>query len=226
MNQLVLCKQRRKVYELLSYCLLNIPTNDILQTMIKGQEILKELIEDSSNLNYSFETSNLEKYIQEYYDRFFVPGSSLFIPPYESAVRNRFVDRGKTKYGKLDSKETFHVKVCYEIVSFKPQELNMFKPLRDIQFSDHIAFEISFMTFLLSEEEKFLEDGQEEKAFNCRNLQSQFLREHLIKWIEDFARLSKEKGDGLYSYWLELCSEWIKEDNDFLVEELSVRKEE
>lgn len=217
MDQLTICKQRKKIYELLSYCLLNIPTENILQSMIKGQEILKELIEGRTE--FSIELSELEKYEQEYYDRFFVPGSSFFVPPYESAVRNRFKDGKKTKYGKLDTKETFHVKACYEMVSFKPQKLNMFKPLKDIQFPDHIAYEMSFMTFLVTEEENSLENREEEKALRWENLQGQFLNEHLSKWIEDFAILSEEKNKGLYSYWLNLCAAWIKEDSLLLESE-------
>lgn len=221
MEKLSLCKQRRKVYELLSYCLLNVPTDDLLKIMIEGQEILKDIVEDSSKLDYTFELSNLESYIQEYYDRFFVPKSSLFIPPYESSIRNRFEDGSKIKYGKLDSKETFHVKACYEMVSFRPQNLNMFGPLKDMQFPDHIAFEVAFMTHLTSGEESFLEKGDEKEAFKWKSLQSQFIKEHLSKWIEDFATLSDGKEPGLYSYWLQLCAAWIEADSNFLAEELA-----
>lgn len=211
MNQLAICKQRKKIYELLSFCLLNVPTEESLQTMIKGQEILKELIEDSS-AQYLIELSDLEKYEQEYYDRFFVPTSSHFIPPYESAVRNRLKSGDKTKFGKLETKETFHVKACYEMVSFNFHKLNMFKPLQDIHFPDHIAFEMSFMTFLVAEEEKSLEKNDVEKALKWQNLERQFLSEHLSKWVDDYARLSEEKNKGIYSYWLNLCAAWIKED--------------
>lgn len=211
MNQLAICKQRKKIYELLSFCLLNVPTEESLQTMIKGQEILKELIEDSS-AQYLIELSDLEKYEQEYYDRFFVPTSSHFIPPYESAVRNRLKSGEKTKFGKLETKETFHVKACYEMVSFNFHKLNMFKPLQDIHFPDHIAFEMSFMTFLVAEEEKSLEKNDVEKALKWQNLERQFLSEHLSKWVDDYARLSEEKNKGIYSYWLNLCAAWIKED--------------
>ena len=219
MDQLTICEQRKKTYELLTYCLLNVPTEDVLQSMIKGQEILNYLTEDSSFVGYSIDIANLEKYVQEYYDRFFVPGSSMFVPPYESSVRRRYLDGKKIKYGKLDSEETFHVKACYEMVSFKPRELNMFKPLKEIQFPDHIAYEMAFMTFLAFEELNSLEKGEKSKAENWKNLQTQFLDSHLIKWVGDLAMLSEEKGKGLYSYWLQLCSVWIKEDSSFLVTE-------
>ncbi len=213
MDKLIICNQRKKIYELLSYCLLNVPTKDSVEAMIKGQEVLKELIEGSTVSEFVIETSDLEKYEQEYYDRFFVPTSTSFIPPYESAIINRFKSGEKIKFGKLDTKETFHVKACYEMVSFNPRNLNMFKPLQDIQYPDHLAFEISFMTFLVAEEEKSLEKDQEEKASRWQNLQKQFLDEHLSKWIEDYTKLSEEKSKGLYSYWLNLCAAWIKEDS-------------
>lgn len=211
MDQLTICKQRKKIYELLSYCLLNVPTKNSVETMIKGQEVLNELMDDGTE-TVVIKLSDLEKYEQEYYDRFFVPTSTSFIPPYESAIRNRFKSGEKTKFGKLDTKETFHVKACYQMVSFNPNNLNMFKPLQDIQYPDHLAYEMSFMTFLVTEEEKSLEKDEEEKASRWRNLQKQFLSEHLSKWIEDYAKLSEEKSKGLYSYWLNLCATWIKED--------------
>ena len=211
MDQLTICKQRKKIYELLSYCLLNVPTKNSVETMIKGQEVLNELMDDGTE-TVVIKLSDLEKYEQEYYDRFFVPTSTSFIPPYESAIRNRFKSGEKKKFGKLDTKETFHVKACYQMVSFNPNNLNMFKPLQDIQYPDHLAYEMSFMTFLVTEEEKSLEKDEEEKASRWRNLQKQFLSEHLSKWIEDYAKLSEEKSKGLYSYWLNLCATWIKED--------------
>jgi len=216
MDQLTICNQRKKIYELLSYCLLNVPTENSLQIMIKGQEILKELIKDSTKQEYLIELSLLKKYEQEYYDRFFVPGSLFYVPPYESAVRNRFKDGKKIKYGKLDTQETFHVKACYEMMSFKPQNLNMFKPLKDIQFPDHVTYEMSFMTFLVTDEEQLLKNGENEKALRLEKLQGQFLSDHLSKWVEDYAILSEEKNKGLYSYWLNLCAAWIKEDSSAL----------
>ncbi len=212
MDQFTICKQRKKIYELLSYCLLNVPTKNSVETMIKGQEVLKELMEGGTGSEFVIRLSDLEKYEQEYYDRFFVPTSTSFIPPYESAIRNRFKSGEKMKFGKLDTKETFHVKACYQMVSFNPNNLNMFKPLQDIQYPDHLAYEMSFITFLVTEEEKSLEKGEEEKASRWRNLQKQFLSEHLSKWIEDYAKLSDEKSKGLYSHWLNLCAAWIKED--------------
>ena len=212
MDHLTICKQRKKTYELLSYCLLNVPTKESLQSMKEVQEILKELIEDGAQSEYSIEFSELEMYEQEYYDRFFVPTSSRFVPPYESSMRNSVKKGEKVKFGKLETKEAFHVKACYEMVSFNPQKLNAFNPLKEIQFPDHIAFEMSFITFLVAEEEKSLEQNQKEKALRWKNLQIQFLDEHLSKWIEDYAKLSEEKNKGLYSHWLNLCAAWIKED--------------
>lgn len=211
MNQLTICKHRKNIYELLSYCLLNLPSKDSLQEMIKGQEVLKDLLDDTAN-EFFIDSSHLEKYEQEYYDRFFVPKSSSFIPPYESAIRNRIKSGEKVKFGKLDTKETFHVKACYEMVSFNPKNCNMFGPLKDMQFPDHIAYEMAFMTFLAGEEENSWEKAEEEKALRWRNLERQFLTDHLSRWIEDYAKLSEEKNKGLYSHWLSLCAGWIKED--------------
>lgn len=219
MDKLTICENRKNIYELLSYCLLNSPREETLEGMLKGQEVLHGLLDESEE-KFQIRLEDLKSYEQEYYDRFFVPGSESFVPPYESAIRNRSKGDKKVKYGKLDGKETFHVKACYEMVAFKPSDLNMFKPLKDIQYPDHIAYQMAFMTYLVALEEGSLKVEDKDKASKWRNLQEEFLRDHLCRWIQDFAALSEEKNKGLYSYWLKLAAAWVREDSQDLKSEM------
>lgn len=211
-----IAKKRFELYEFLSFSFLNIPSQELLNLIKTNSQYLEELTDDKIDF---FEEKNLSYFIQEYYDRFFVPTSKLFVPPYEAAIRNKKLRNGKTEYGKLDSQETFHVKACYEMVDFKVEGLNGFEPLIDNHYPDHIAFELAFLTSLVNFEISALEKGMIEKANKWKKLEKDFLVEHLTQWIEDYFLLAKEKGEGLYSYLIGIVARWIDLDLEYLMEE-------
>lgn len=215
-NILDITSKRLEIYEFLSYSYLNTPSKELINLIREKSSDLEELA--GGGIGF-IEGKDLEDFIQEYYDRFFVPTAKLFVPPYESAIRNKKEVEGRMKYGELDSQETIHVKACYEIVDFKPNDLNGFKPLMDNSFPDHIAFELSFMTYLVSLEKSALENGKDENAKKWRKLQRDFLADHPFKWFGEYARLSNEKGEGLYSYLTNIVSNWIEADLGYLMEE-------
>ncbi len=215
-ESIFIAKKRLELYEFLSFSFLNTPSEELL-TLIKERSLqFEEFMEEKINF---IKDKDLDHFTQEYYDRFFVPTSKLFVPPHESAIRNKKMKNGKISYGKLDSQETFHVKACYEIVDFKVDELNAFKPLKDNHYPDHIAFELAFLAHLVNHEVSALEYGLSGKADKWRNLQKDFIREHLSKWIGDYALLTKEKGEGLYSYLINISARWIELDLEYLMEE-------
>lgn len=215
-NILEITNKRWEIYEFLSCSYLNIPTEEIIKIIKDKSSALEVLAGDDTNF---MKGKNLKDFTQEYYDRFFVPTAKLYVPPYEAAIRNKKEGNGKMKYGKLDSPETFHVKACYEMVDFKVHELNGFKPLLGNSFPDHIAFELSFMTYLVSLEKSALESGNDENAKKWRKLQKDFLTEHPFKWFSEYARLSNEKGKGLYSYLNNISANWIEADLAYLIDE-------
>ncbi|OZV11193.1 hypothetical protein CIW83_15915 [Tissierella sp. P1] len=215
-ESIFIAKKRLELYEFLSFSFLNTPSEELLNLIKDNSSQFEELTEDKID---SIEEKDLDYFIQEYYDRFFVPTSKLFVPPHESAIRNKDIKNGKISYGKLDSQETFHVKACYEIVDFKIDQLNAFKPLKDNHYPDHIAFELAFLVYLANSELLALENGMSEKANKWRKLQKDFLVEHLSKWIEAYAILSKERGEGLYSYLTNISAKWIALDLEYLMGE-------
>ncbi|SHE45448.1 Nitrate reductase delta subunit [Tissierella praeacuta DSM 18095] len=211
-----IAKKRLEIYEFLSFSFLNTPSQELINLIRNNSEYLKELTIDKIDF---LEGKSLDYFTQEYYDRFFVPTSKLFVPPYEAAIRNKKVKNGRVYYGKLDSQETFHVKACYEIVDFRVEELNGFQPLIENHYPDHIAFELAFLTSLVNFEILALEKGQVEKANKWKKLEKDFLEEHLTKWIRDYAILTKEKEEGLYSYLMGAAASWIDLDLEYLMEE-------
>lgn len=211
-----IAKKRLELYEFLSFSFLNIPSEEFLTLINDNSQDFGELTHEKIDF---LQEKDLDYFTQEYYDRFFVPTSELFVPPHESAIRNRKVKNDKISYGKLDSQDTFHVKACYEIVDFKVEKLNAFQPLRDNHYPDHIAFELAFLTYLVNFEVLALESEFIEKANKWRKLQRDFIVEHLSKWIRDYANLTKEKGEGLYSYLSNISARWIDLDLEYLMEE-------
>ncbi len=219
-QSLEIAKNRGQIYELLSYGFLNTPNEKFIQLLKDGKDFFELLLEEENLPSVEFTVDRLEEYTQEYYDRFFVPTSRAYVPPYEAAIRNRKIKGNKLEYGQLDSKETYHVKVCYEMVGFKQEKLRAFKPLKDISFPDHIAFEMAFLTQLITYEIVAREKGHDDKVQGWRNLQKQFLDEHISQWIGDLAKLAREKKEGLYSYLLNVTSTYIQKDMKWLEEDL------
>lgn len=216
-DNILIGKKRLEIYEFLSYGFLNLPSKDLLLTIERESEFLGELGDDDISFLHE---KTLEELEQEYYDRFFVPTSSLFLPPYESSIRNKKQAKGKTIYGPVDGKESFHVKACYELVDFKIDQLNAFGPLKDGHYPDHIAFELAFMSYMVNLEVKSLEVKDEVRGEKWKKLQRDFLRDHISKWISDYARLANEKGGGLYAYLSNIAASWIDLDLRELMEEL------
>lgn len=216
LDNINIIERRYRIYDLLSYAFMNEPDEKLLSCIEELNELFKDVIGEDINF---IKIMKLEDLIQEYYDRFFVNSSSLYVPPFESAIRNMKINNGKVKYGELDSKDTFHVKTCYEMVNFKPNKLNMFLPLKNNYFPDHIGFEIGFMTFMVNKEFNCLKNDKNDLAKDWRNLQKQFLKDHLLTWIGDYSELLSEKSKGLYSYLAKLSSIWIDLDFEYISEE-------
>lgn len=211
-----IAKKRLEIYEFLSFSFLNSPSEELLDLIKNNLDIFKDFNDEKIEF---IETDSLGAFIQEYYDRFFVPTSKRFVPPHEAAIRNRRIKNKKIVYGRLDSKETFHVKACYEMVDFKVEELNGFAPLKDNHYPDHIAFELAFIAYLNRFEVVALENKENKNAKKWNELQKYFIEDHLSKWIEDYAIFMEEKGAGLYSYLTNISARWIAMDLQYLNEE-------
>lgn len=216
-----ICRSRKELYDFLAYYFLNVPTKANLKKIYKQKGLLRELADDETLFPDNYQSMKLDTHVQEYYDRFFVTSSSIYVPPFEYAIRNKQQSGEAVKYGMLNNNGSFHVQDCYQAVGFNPNMLNMFKPLQAIKFPDHYAFEISFMAYLVSAEQICFTENDPSKAYRWRLLQRQFIMEHLGQWIGDFATLAKEKKRGLYSDLLEVSVALIASDTDYLVTTMS-----
>lgn len=126
-------KNRMEIYKLLAYTFLNEPSKKLLRSLKDAKTFFEKI---TGTKIPSYQEQDLDDIAQEYYDRFFIPKSGYYVPPFESAIVNRTYKGLKVNYGKLDSDETIHVKACYEMVDFKPEKLEVFEPLRYISFPE------------------------------------------------------------------------------------------
>src|SRR5690606_4284237 len=124
-------------YELFAYAFSQEPSQELLALLKEARSSLESLAREDMPVDGE---ENLK---QEYYDRFFVPKSKLYVPPFEAVIRT----------GLLDSPHTLHVKACYDMVEFNPHESNIYEALKYIIYPDHIAFELIFMTYLCRSEQ-------------------------------------------------------------------------
>ena len=123
MDRKDICEKRKAVYTFLAHLLLNEPTNDMLRNLVSNRELLREIADDQSLFTTSLDNKTLESFVQEYYDRFFVTSSTRFIPPFEYAIRHRTENEQKVRFGKLLSKQSFHIADCYAAVGLVRIEL-------------------------------------------------------------------------------------------------------
>lgn len=106
------------------------------------------------------------------YDRLFTGPDKLLIPPYASV----YLEPEPVIMGP----STLEVLRIYEEAGFLLSP--SFKDL-----PDHIAAELEFIALLCEEEKEAWRRGDLSEAARLLGLEEAFLREHLIRWIPDFA---------------------------------------
>ncbi len=187
-----------------------------LENIVEVQRLLNSFLSEDEQLEQLItEPEEVDDLSQEYYDLFFVPSSGTYIPPFESTLKN-YNPKKKKPYGRLFDKEALEVQAYYEAVGFVPWELDIFPPLKSIKFPDHIGYELAFMSLLCANERACGENG--DKAAQWRNLQHQFLSEHLGKWIGNFARALEHNTEGFYQKAGIAARNWVCDDLEHLAE--------
>lgn len=182
--------------------------------------VLHDMLENHGLQSNGEEQSNdYDAIEQKYYDCFFVPTSGCYVPPYESALLN--YDPATSKhFGRLNGNAAQHIALCWKATGFEPDKLIMFEPLRQSYMPDHIGLELAFMSFLCGAEKRALLGGTSpESASNAakwREYQGGFLREHLCKWVSNFAKAICSSAPGYYAHVAVATSAWVDADSEGL----------
>lgn len=173
----------------------------ILREIGKNPEDFGKIIPEQLNIH-------VENLRQEYFDCFFVPMSSKYVPPYESALLNYQPEKSRP-YGTLNSPEAHHVAQCYKATGFTPKKLDMFVPLKEIQFLDHAGFELAYMAMISRAEKEAWENGDLEEAAAWKEWGLRFLREHLVMWWPNFTLALEKMAPGYYAHAAKTVNIWL-----------------
>lgn len=163
-------------------------------------------------LDDTFKKKNAAEELGFEYVRLFVGTGPKHVPPYESVFRDER-EIGEKKYERLMwGPSAVAVKDFYAKLGFEPED--EFKDM-----PDHLGVELGFMEQLCIEEGQSYETKKPEKAEFVRNKQLQFLEEHLLRWIDDFAKEVKEFTKmEFYSSVASVTAEFIKSEKEYLSE--------
>ncbi|NTU89197.1 MAG: molecular chaperone TorD family protein [Actinobacteria bacterium] len=113
------------------------------------------------------------------YNRLFVGPSALLAPPYESFYKS--TDLGEDGRGMLRGPAEREVKAEY-----LAHGLTM--PIEFVEFPDHVAIELEYLSLLAAQEAEAWERDDREIALQLQEDQERFREEHLGGWFERFAQ--------------------------------------
>ena len=116
------------------------------------------------------------------YNRLFVGPGKLLAPPYESFYRSEPDENGR---GTICGVPMLAVKDVY-------QRFNVELPDHFVDYPDHVAFELEFLSLLATREAEALESGDEEALAAFRSGQEMFRTQHLGVWFAQFAENVKQ----------------------------------
>jgi len=177
-------------YQFLASCFLKEPNRLWMQGAKNALDKLIQagcLVPELQVIRHILE-KNGEDLEQAYYDLFFVPQSGRYVPPFESAVAGGYERKnGSYFYGNLAGKQEIAVGQYYAQMDFHWRNMDIYQPLKQIPFSDHIGFELAFVSFLCYQEQAWA--LEEEKAKIYRQWRQEFLSRHLGRWIVKYSEL-------------------------------------
>lgn len=218
---------RAGLYEVLASSYIQLPTIDNIEKIYTALKNAEEVFKDIDLSRLIIEAENRKKKIQgnpekvrdleqDYYDHFLVPITSYYIPPYESSLKGaikvvheqRRKNKGGWKYNQYSGGLSYNVQLAYESVGFNPNDMNIISELKHEKKMEHIGFELAFMAFLCISES----EAKEEIAYKWNRLQTQFLREHLLEFVNTYWEVSKEKAKPFYSCLAEVLKDYINWD--------------
>ncbi|MCK9455108.1 MAG: molecular chaperone TorD family protein [Sulfurimonas sp.] len=201
-------KARANIYALLSRVLLQELDEEMLQT-IKSDENILDFFPTLKEWKPFNEVSNT-KLLEEYLNPDFVNLSLLHLIPYET-----FYIREDQK---IETGGANPVTDMYSAYNFMVD----FEVARTIS-ADHIGVELEFMHHLAEAELKALLESDKEAVKELKEIQSEFLNKHLLKWAPMYLiNVKFEARTPLYYDAADMALEFILSDNEYLAKELNL----
>jgi len=180
-----LLETRALVYSILSSVFLHHPTADQLALVLE-QGLLDEFPLELDDEGFRRGLEELRRWADEShkkdrksvltelkvdYAALFVGPGHLLAPPWESV----YLTEERLTFGE----PTLEVREFYLRHGLQYERKNL-------EPDDHFGLELKFMAMLITRERQYLTDGDQEKADELVGEQLAFLREHLMKWADNF----------------------------------------
>jgi len=197
-------QSRVNIYALLSRVLLQELEVETLK-MIKNDEAILDFFPTLKEWEPLFSMDE-KKLIEERLNPDFVNLTVLHLIPYETFYRrdDQMIETGGAN-PVTDMYSAYDFMVDFEIS-------------RTVA-ADHIGIELEFMHHLCAAELKAIEEGDTEAVDVLRNIQKEFLNEHLLQWAPMYLiNMKYESRTPLYYDAAEMALEFILSDNEYLNE--------
>ena len=136
-------------------------------------------------------SEDLEKELRIDFTNLFILSS----PPYESVLLD--------ESGFLNSKVTDSVNDFFRHSGFNTSSNKIGQKFHSILSMDHISVELEFMSHLARNQCENLSDKKEQEYYKYLNLSSNFLDNHLLKWVPIY--LTAIERDSKTFFYKELC---------------------
>jgi len=142
------------------------------------------------------------------YLRLFVGPGRVQCPPYESVHRQ---DRPILERGLVMGPSAADVRHRYA-------EAGLVLPKNFTDLPDHIAVEMEFMHFLCTEELKSIEQRNLQESARRKEMEQEFLKEHLERWVGRFADcVLKSTNSAFYKSAAGLLNSFIENESEELL---------
>ena len=185
-------------YEAFCEALINVPST---RTVEDAQHVARAL--GSTSLDGFCAGAGMT---QRYYDRFFVPTSSVHIPLSEARITGASNEEAGISYGPEADGGTEHAAASYRAAGFDPHALAGDPLAVGGLAPDSLAAELAYLAFL---KQGSLESGGAEvyDRFACA-----FLSAHKPRWVKKAAGIMADQDDDFYARVVALAAQVMEED--------------
>lgn len=203
---------RENLYQFFASSLLKEPSKEFLQGLTEMLPYLKEIFTDVSfsewdDLLQSYQNGKitLQDLKQDFYDLFFVTVSGRYSPAVESIVL----------YQKMWAETEFEMAQRYEKAKFKPEDLQIFAPFKQLRMADLLGYELAYLAHLCKMETNSSMEVRQQIQLEELNL----LEEHLIPFVQKYKETSSFLTKGtLYGVMIELILQFAQMDRQMILD--------
>lgn len=214
-------QERATMYEIFSAQYLVVPSEEFMAKGLEAFNLSKDIFDISFDSLIKEAKVRLDEEVdkveQDYFDHFLVPISKNYIPLRESHLTGaRRLHKGEKiknnrtgwKFSTDSSDLVYNLNLAYDSVGFKVESLKISKDLYFLNKIDYLGYELAFMAYLnLSEDQ-----AKEENKAGWRKLQKDFIKDHLLGFLEKYVEISEDRSNSYYKELGKTILDFVKWD--------------